>query len=112
MRDFNWMEWNDFANPHVPEHTHAALVRYLVHRCHPGGCVQSILEGDLYGAARKADADNTRELAHIARWIMNNAPVESYGSVEAVKSWLAGNRAQTEFSKDYMWDTLRKEHDA
>lgn len=77
------------------------LKNYFLHGLHPGSFTTALLAGDLYGAAMRADHWNRTRLADLARWIMNNAPVGSYGSYETVDSWLSKNAAFTHFSNEY-----------
>jgi hypothetical protein len=53
-----------------------------------GGFLQAMLEGDLYRAAASADIYNQQRLYHIAKYIVNTLPSESYGSPEKVEKWI------------------------
>lgn len=65
-----------------------ALSRYSAHRIETGGFLRAMLEGDLYAAAGYADINNQQRLYHIAKYIVNTLPHQSYGSKEKVATWL------------------------
>jgi hypothetical protein len=83
----------DFNNPgsardRLPDHMHEGMENYLLHGVSPGGFMTSVLENNLFLAAKKADHVNITELGRIANWISNDAPPGSWGSCEQVRSWM------------------------
>jgi len=66
-----------------------ALRRYVEHGIMPGSFMTAVLEGNLYTAAFKADADNFAALGQWCRFIYNNLPAGCYGSPSNVANWPA-----------------------
>lgn len=88
------------------------LENYFCYGLDPGGFTTSVLECDLFGAARKADHWNKENLAKIANWIFQNAPNGSFGSRELVQDWKADKdyRRTAYFDaleKKFVWDKLQ-----
>ena len=94
----------------VPEHTQEALENYFVRGYEPGSFLTATLAGDLMAAACKADSENTEALAYIAKWIVNNAPVGSWGSYDTVRSWCRGNEYRTAFEKQCVVNILSEQY--
>lgn len=67
------------------------LRRYTVNRTRTGGFLQAVLENDLRGAVRTADAANYQALADIVRFCSAALPAIAWGSPAAVRSWLEGS---------------------
>jgi hypothetical protein len=65
-----------------------ALTAYGATGRRTGGFLQGMLEGDLYRASACADIENQQRMYHIAKYIVNHLPSESYGTPEKVKQWL------------------------
>lgn len=91
----------------VPEHTLEALNNYFKFGWEPGSFLMSVLCGDLYGAAGRADHMNTPSLAYIAKYIMNEAPYGSWGSVEAVRDWVNKGHYFQVYEKQRLVDILK-----
>lgn len=72
----------------IPEHTLAALNRYVEHRLMPGGFLTRVLCNDLFGAVAHADSENRAALADICQYIYNRIPGDAWGSQETVWKWL------------------------
>lgn len=102
---FNW-GYSD-----VPEHTRESLANYFIHCYEPGSFLMSVLVNDLYGAACRADHINRPALAEIAKWVMHNAPVGSWGSPEAVNGWLKKNEYQQHFEKSLVMKVLSTDYE-
>lgn len=96
----------NFAGYRVPEHTQAALERYIVHALEPGSFLTAVLVNDLYTAALKADTMNSSSLTEIVKWLYFEAPPGSFGSSEQVKSWLEKGPAFEAFNKQLVIDIL------
>jgi hypothetical protein len=90
----------------VPPHTIESLKHYLINGWEPGGFVSSVLALDMERSISTADVGNRHRLWCIARWIMEYAPAESWGSYEAVDLWCrdVDNRR----SKWAVWYELNK----
>ena len=72
----------------IPEHTQAALDRYVNHRIAPGGFLTKVLCNDLFGAVGQADSANRAALPEIVVYIYNELPANCWGSQEIVWRWL------------------------
>jgi len=64
-----------------------ALDSYLVHGILPGGFLTAVLINDLYLAIGRADVWNKHRLSEITETMIQNMPIGSYGSWQAVKEW-------------------------
>lgn len=78
----------EFEGDAIPEGGQGALMRYFVHRISPGSFLRSVLENDLMGAFGMADDVNIRRVHVYAAFLYQHAPRGSYGSPEAVASWM------------------------
>ena len=74
----------------IPEHTLAALDRYVNHRLQPGGFLTAVLSNDLFSAVGRADSQNKLVLAEICQYIYNEVPGNAWGSYDAVRKYLKG----------------------
>ena len=72
----------------IPEHTKAALDRYVNDRILPGGFLIAVLSNDLFGAVGKADKENLAALADIVRYIYNEIPCSCWGNKEIIWKWV------------------------
>lgn len=72
----------------IPEHTAAALRRYIYDRIPPGDFLLAVLSNDLLGAVSRADDLNRGKLVDIISYLYNEAPRFCWGSPQAVESWL------------------------
>lgn len=77
----------NFDNYKVPDHAQETLKNYLTRGWSPGGFVESMMAMDMQRAVYAADHINRAYMADIARWIIENAPRESWGSYEQVDAW-------------------------
>jgi hypothetical protein len=96
----------DFDNYRLTEQSKESLYNYFVHGLEPGGFMTCVLSNDLYGAAGRADFVNIDLLGEYARWLVNHAPYQSYGSPEAVKGWLNKNEYFQQFQKELVAERL------
>jgi hypothetical protein len=69
-------------------HMRGAVERYMEHGIPPGGFLTALLANDLIRAAGAADDINGQLLKEWASWLYNCAPPASFGSREAVASWM------------------------
>lgn len=74
----------------LPEHMQEATRAYIEDRRPPGGFLQAVLANDFVMAASRADDINQRCLFDWASFLYNEAPVECWGSPEAVYDWVEG----------------------
>jgi hypothetical protein len=73
----------------VPTNLHAGLLRYLRHGVPTGGFLRAVLENDLADAVRRADPWGKTRLHTIVEFLDQYAPGDSYGSPDAVATWVA-----------------------
>ena len=66
-----------------------SLENYLIYGYEPGGFLTSVLAGDVFLAAGRADAWNKQNLADIAKTLYVHMPIASIGSYQAVADWCA-----------------------
>jgi hypothetical protein len=104
------MNTSDYNYPNVPSHTAEALANYWIRGWEPGSFLMSMLMGDLFTAAARADHWNKDALGHIAQMIIDVGPNGSWGSEYAVRSWLAKGDAFQRYEKQRMMDYLKKDH--
>jgi hypothetical protein len=96
----------DFAHYEMTEQSKESLYNYFVHGLHPGSFMTSMLCNDLCGAAGRADFVNIGLLGEYAKWLVNHAPYQSYGSPEAVQGWLSKNGYFQQFQKELVAERL------
>jgi len=96
----------NFDNYRLTEQSKESLYNYFVHGLEPGGFMTSVLCNDLYGAAGRADFVNIDLLGEYAKWLVNHAPYQSYGSPEIVKGWLNKNEFYQQFQKELVAERL------
>jgi hypothetical protein len=80
----------------IPPHLWGGLYRYFEHGVDPGGFLRSVLEGDLFMAAARADTGSAAALHDLAMWIIWYAPSGSYGSRHTVELWMKRQQAVDE----------------
>ena len=100
--DFTTDNYNSDSLSDIMQQT---LENYFCHGLDAGGFTNSVLEGDLFGAARRADRWNKENLAGIANWIFQNAPNGSFGSREAVQDW----KNDKDYRRTIYFDTMEKQ---
>lgn len=100
------MDLKQLQYPNVPGHTVEALTNYWTHGFEPGGFLMSMLMGDLYLAAARADHWNKGAMGYIVDFIVNEAPHGSWGSEYVVKDWLAKGVAFKQHEKNRLVDIL------
>ena len=59
-----------------------------------GGALMAVLEGDLWGAEARLDANNWKHLGELMRWLNTNPPAICYGSKEKVATWISHRGAE------------------
>ena len=96
----------NFDNYRLTEQSKESLYNYFVHGLEPGGFMTCVLSNDLYGAAGRADFVNIDLLGEYAKWLVNHAPYQSYGSPEIVQGWLNKNEYFRQFQKELVAERL------
>ena len=72
----------------IPQHTLAALDRYVNNRILPGGFLTAVLSNDLFGAVAHADKENKSALPEICQYIYNELPGNCWGSKDIMWQWV------------------------
>jgi hypothetical protein len=70
----------------LPSHLRDGMRRYLEEGIPTGGFLRAVLENDLMGAVKRA-SPGTNLLA-LVDWLLEHAPADAWGSVEAVSNWI------------------------
>lgn len=96
----------NWQNSRVRPSNQRPLEYYFLHGLQPGSFFTAILCNQLYSAVRLADDLNYENIAHIATWIMRNAPNNSYGSVEHMKYWTNDTNGCRSIYKKQMEETF------
>ena len=81
--EFAWL----FDHHQIPNHTRESLVNYLMKGWEPGGFVTAMLAMDMERALATADTANRQMMWVVGRWIIEDAPPESWGSYDQVTNW-------------------------
>jgi hypothetical protein len=71
----------------LPEYMREGVVRYVLHGIIPGTFLQSVIEGDLFMALRRADSRNAYILHEYGRFFFNHAPSQCFGSRGIIAEW-------------------------
>lgn len=82
----------------LPVHVREGFLMYVRYGVPPGHFLLAVLSNDLREACARADEENRYALFDYVYLLHNYAPGDSYGSVQAVKEWIAKGMA------------LRREH--
>lgn len=77
----------DRFDSYIPPHMREGLMLYITHAIEPGSFMTSVLCNDLKRAVECADHININNIPNYIHWLVNYAPPECYGSLEAVKNW-------------------------
>ena len=96
----------NFGQARLTEQSKESLYNYFVHGFDPGGFMIAVLANDLYSAAARADSANIKLLGEYAKWLINHAPYQSYGSPEEVRGWLNKNEYYHQFQKELVAERL------
>lgn len=72
----------------IPPALIRGLERYREDHLPTGSFLRSVLCGELFEAALRADTESTQQLSAIALHVMRELPAESWGSREKVNAWL------------------------
>ena len=85
---------NRFDYTQIPPHMMAALRRYLDKHSPVGDFLTAVLRNDLQGACDLADDTNIEIIPVYCAYLYNEAPGQSWGSVENHRAWLAVEREE------------------
>ena len=77
----------NYAETYIPEHMRGAFQRWIEYGISPGSYGHYILSNDLKGALGQADTINRKHIFSTVSWLYNYAPIDCWGSVEAVENW-------------------------
>lgn len=95
----------------LPDISQEALKNYFLYALPPGGFLTSLLSGQTWvNVISHADHWNKPILGKYLEWLQEYAPRGSWGSGQAVESWLAKGPAYQEFQKTLVWEHLKAEH--
>lgn len=72
----------------LPGHMQESTRLYLERGVMGGDFLQAVFENNLVKAYGNADETNTWAMSNWARFLYNDAPVESWGSKEKVNAWI------------------------
>lgn len=73
----------------IPRDFISPLWLYFSHGIEPGSFGMGVLSNNFYSAAACAHPSlSVESLKQLANWILNNAPRNSYGSMDKVNNWI------------------------
>ena len=73
--------------PNVPEYTIEALNNWAQFGLPPGGFIAAVLANDLSDAVDRADQDNEAALVDIVRYVINELPMDCWGTDAKIAAW-------------------------
>ncbi len=92
----------------LPNISQEALKRYFVYGLEPGSFLTALLcDRPWTEVMSRADHWNKSLLADYLYWLQEHAPAGSWGSEQAVGSWLNKGPAYEQFQKQLAWETLK-----
>jgi len=65
-----------------------SVFRYAREHCPTGGFLRAVLSNDLFGAIRRADLGNQRDIVEICTFIYNKIPGNCWGSKKIYREWI------------------------
>lgn len=77
-----------FHGQRIPHYMHEGLIQYLEHHTPPGQFLSAVISNDLREACERADDTNIHLLHVYIAFLYNHAPIGSWGSPKAFKSWV------------------------
>jgi len=72
----------------LPEHMQESMRRYIEEGARPGSFLSAVLENNLVRAFSRADEINSIYMINFARFLYNEAPLDAWGSEQAVRDWI------------------------
>ena len=95
----------------LPDMSQEALKNYFLYAYQPGGFLTALLsDAPWTEVIARADHWNKPILGKYIEWLNEYAPFGSWGSAEAVESWLHKGPAYQEFQKTMTWEHLNADH--
>lgn len=86
-----WKKYADeLSEAGLPEHMQASLIDYITQGLFTGSFLRAVLANDLHGAISRADWKNRHLLPEYVNFLYNIAPMDCWGSEEAVETWIEG----------------------
>lgn len=76
----------------IPPHMQAAIRRYIEQGFMPGDFLVGVITNNLTRAVNYADETNLPLLKLYVQWFYHEAPGNSWGSVENMRSWMESRR--------------------
>lgn len=71
----------------IPESTIETLTAWITSGRPMGHFCEAVVSNDLREACARADERNRHALFEIVAWLYNHAPIQSWGSPEALEEW-------------------------
>lgn len=71
----------------LPAHLHAGMKRYLEEGEMPGGFLTAALSNNFVDAMAQADAECTKSIHEICKWLYWECPAPAWGSLEKMRGW-------------------------
>jgi len=84
-----------FRDYYIPERMMGGLTRYVQDRILPGDFLAAVISNDLARAVGCADEENLKNLPAYVAWLYNKAPMNCWGSREAMGAWLNNTEERT-----------------
>jgi hypothetical protein len=78
---------SDDAHAHVSEDVKISMQNYFLYGLEPGSFVYTMLCNDLFSAVYCADIASRKSIWGMAKWVVESAPMGSYGSKLLVQQW-------------------------
>lgn len=102
-------DWNHMSD--LPDVSQEALKNYFLYAFEPGSFLTALLCARPWNEViTRADHWNKKLIYEYALWLEEFAPPSSWGSEEAVRSWLRKGPAYQEFQKSVTWEALNADH--
>lgn len=76
----------------IPAPLKGELERYIKQAIPPGDMLEAVLRNDLKEACSRISPAYQSKLWDIVKWLYHNAPIQCWGSPEAVANWRGLNR--------------------
>ena len=104
-------KWDWGSGSGLADMSQEALKNYFLYALPPGGFLTSLLSNHSWSVVvSRADHWNKPILGKYLEWLQEYAPPGSWGSEEAVQSWLDKGPAYRAFQKTLTWDALNADH--
>ena len=102
-------DWDGMSG--LPDVSQEALKNYFLYAFQPGSFLTSLLCCDPWtDVIARADHWNKPVLGKYLNFLQEYAPPGSWGSQDAVQSWLDKGPAYQAFQKTLVWETLNADH--